>query len=704
MEQQIDLNVKGMSCAACVNRIEKALLKNGSSDAQVNLATERARVKFDSTKLSPEKIIAIIRDAGYEASFPSPAGKEKSESLRKEKISILISAVLTLPLVLPMLGIPMLSPSLQLALALPIQFGFGFRFYKGAWGAIKNKSGNMDLLVAVGTSAAFGLSLYLMKDSGHSHLYFESSSVIITLVMLGKYLEKKAKAQTTEAIAALEKLRPEEALVRKDGKDIILPVKDIRLGDLVVVRAGENIPVDGLIIDGSSEVNESLITGESMPVSKNPDDKVTGGSINGQGLLIVKVTALGNETTLSRIIRMVEEAQMKKAPIQRLVDKVSAVFVPIVMAIALITVILTGVLSGNWEMAIIHGVAVLVIACPCALGLATPTSIMVGTGVAASHGILIKDAEALEVVHSVKIMAFDKTGTLTQGKPVLKKITAHSGTEDDLLKIISSIQSGSEHPLAVATVNEGKKRNLTWPLAGAVHNHPGKGLEGIVEGKKYTIGSHRILNGNQSLNQEGEILSYLIDQSGTLLATMSFHDDMKPESQEAIKYLHEQGIKTVMLTGDNEQSARRIAVALGIDDVKANVLPDEKAEVIRGLKKDGSVVAMVGDGINDAPALASADVGIAMATGTDVAMHSSGITLLQGNPLLIADAISISRKTYGKIKQNLFWAFIYNVIGIPLAAMGYLSPTVAGLAMALSSVSVVTNSLLLKTWRPHEHR
>jgi Cu+-exporting ATPase len=362
---------------------------------------------------------------------------------------------------------------------------------------------------------------------------------------------------------------------------------------------------------------------------------------------------------------------------------------------------MTGLLTGNWETAIINGVAVLVIACPCALGLATPTSIMVGTGVAATHGILIKNAEALELVHSVKTIAFDKTGTLTEGKPILKKLIAHAGTENENLQIIAAIQSGSEHPLGRAVLNEAKKRNLNWSTAKSIRSLPGKGLEGSVEGKKYLIGSHRVLNNLPLENLEGETLSYLVDESGKLLATMSFIDDLKINSIQAIKNLQALGIKTVMLTGDNEESARRIATLLAIDRVKANVLPHEKAEFVASLKEGGELVAMVGDGINDAPALASADVGIAMATGTDVAMNSAGITLLQGNPLLIADAISISRKTYGKIKQNLFWAFIYNIIGIPLAAFGFLTPTVAGIAMAFSSVSVVTNSLLLKTWKPN---
>ncbi|MES2525644.1 MAG: heavy metal translocating P-type ATPase [Bdellovibrionota bacterium] len=692
--EQLDLIIRGMTCAACVNRVEKALLKNGLVTAEVNLATEKARVTFEPSKLSSQKIIQIIEDAGYEASL-TPLEKKDSGLL-----PIIISSLLTLPLILPMLGFPfMLPPLAQLILAIPVQFIFGFRFYQGAWSAIKAKSGNMDLLVAVGTSAAFGLSLYLMLNSHHEHLYFESSSVIITLVMTGKYLEGRAKAATTAAIAALEKLQPASATVRRDGQEFLIPIKDLRLNDEVIVKPGEKIPVDGIVQSGMSDVNEAMITGESLPVEKKSGDKVTGGAINGDGLLTVKVTALGSETTLARIIRMVEDAQMKKAPIQRLVDKVSAIFVPVVMGIAFFTFLVTGFVTGNWETAIIHGVAVLVIACPCALGLATPTSIMVGTGVAAQHGILIKDAEALELVHSAQIIAFDKTGTLTEGKPILRKLTAHEGNEIDLLNIISSLQAGSDHPLAHAILNEAKKKNLSWPEARNLRALPGRGLEGIVNGKKYTVGSYRILKEKPAVNTEASTQSYLIDESGKLLATMSFMDELKKTSPQAIRKLHSLGIKTVMLTGDNPESAKRIATYLGIQEVMADLLPEDKSNAINKLKSRG-IVAMVGDGINDAPALASADIGIAMATGTDVAMHSSGITLLQGNPLLIPDAISISRQTYDKIKQNLFWAFIYNIIGIPLAALGYLSPTVAGLAMALSSVSVVTNSLFLKSWKP----
>lgn len=697
MEQSLDLNIKGMSCAACVNRIEKALTKNGAK-GEVNLATEKAHVTFESLNLSPEKIITIIKDAGYEASLTAEKKEAKEKSLRTEKISIFISALLTLPLVLPMLGFFMLPPLVQLMLALPVQFYFGAHFYAGAWGAIKSRSGNMDLLVAVGTTSAFGLSLYLMFTTHHSHLYFESSSVIITLVMFGKYLEKRAKAQTTKAISLLQELQPEEALVRRNGREEVLAVGKIILGDEVIVRAGEKIPVDGKVVEGTSEVNESLITGESMPKGKSSGDSVTGGSLNGNGLLIIKVTALGSESMLSKIIRMVEEAQMKKAPIQRLVDKVSAWFVPVVMIVALLTVLITGFITGNWETAIINGVAVLVIACPCALGLATPTSIMVGTGVAASHGILIKDAEALELMHSVTAIAFDKTGTLTEGKPKLQKIVSEKLPEKDVLKIMAALQSGSEHPLAEAVLNHAKENAIDFPRALDVKALPGIGIEGLVEGKKYSLGSHRLLK-ETKLPEEGFTRSYLVDESG-LLAMVDFSDEMKANSPAAITKLRALGIRTVMLTGDNESTARKISSRLQIDEVKANVLPHEKVSYIQSLKKSGGIVAMVGDGINDAPALATADIGIAMATGTDVAMHSAGVTLLQGNPLLIPDAIEISRKTFNKIKQNLFWAFIYNLIGIPLAASGHLSPAVAGLAMALSSVSVVTNSLLLKTWKP----
>lgn len=729
MQQNISLDIKGMTCASCVNRIEKVLKKDeGIISASVNLATEKAKVEFDSSKLDISKVVALISKAGYEAKVSSQKNKEsKADELKKEKFLIIISVLLTLPLALPMVFEPfgyhlMPSPWIQLLLATPIQFFIGARFYKLAWGAIKAKTGNMELLVAIGTTSAYGLSLYLLlKNLEHlehhaPHLYFEGSAVIITLVLLGKYLETKAKQQTSAAIKALQALQPEKARVLRNNQEEEVSIESLKLNDLVIVRPGERIPVDGSLKRGATQVNESLITGESLPVEKNENDNVIGGSINGDGLIHVEVTALGAETMLSRIIRMVEDAQAVKAPIQRLVDKVSAYFVPTVLIIALATIVVTALMTGNWETGIIHGVAVLVIACPCALGLATPTSIMVGTGAAAKAGILIKDAEALEVTHSLTMIAFDKTGTLTEGKPSLSKLYVFDEQENEVLSILATIQNGSEHPLAKAVMEEAKKKQIDYGRASSSKALPGRGVESEIEGHKYILGSKRLvtelgLNDSPLLSQAkeretlGETVSFLIDVSqNKVIGMVSFNDTIKESARKTIEKLKELGIKTMMLTGDNQGSANLVAKELGIDVVRAEVLPQHKSEVIQEFKRKGEIVGMVGDGINDAPALAAAHVGMAMSTGTDVAMHSAGITLMRGNPLLIPDAISVSRKTYSKIKQNLFWAFIYNVIGIPLAAMGYLSPVVAGAAMALSSVSVVTNSLLLKKWKPSDEK
>lgn len=724
MQQNISLDIKGMTCASCVNRIEKVLRKDaGVISASVNLATEKAKVEFDGGKLTITNIIALISKAGYEAKVATSEDNEKKEEeLKKQKVMIYISALLTLPLALPMLFEPfglhwMPSPWIQLALATPVQFFIGARFFKSAYKAIKAKTGNMELLVAIGTSSAFGLSFYLMlKNLDHlshhpPHLYFEGSSVIITLVLLGKYLETKAKQQTAAAIKSLQALQPSSAHVLRDGKETKVSVDLLKVKDVVIVRPGERIPVDGVILNGITQVDESLITGESLPIEKKEQDKVVGGSINGDGVVQIEVTALGTETMLSRIIKMVEDAQSVKAPIQRLVDKVSAWFVPIVLIISLITIVVTGFVTGNWELGIINGVAVLVIACPCALGLATPTSIMVGTGVAAKAGILIKDAEALEVAHSVTTVAFDKTGTLTEGKPSLSSLVTFYSTETEILRILASIQNGSEHPLAKAVMDEAKKKGLTIKKASAVKALAGRGIEALIDDKKYVIGSKRLLkemdlddahliNISDELEGSGDTVSFLIDvENKKVIGIVSFRDTIKASAKKTVEKLKSLGIKTIMLTGDNHGSAIKVANELGIDFVKAEVLPQHKSDVIKEFKDKGEIVAMVGDGINDAPALATAHVGIAMSTGTDVAMHTSGITLMRGNPLLIPDAIDVSRKTYSKIKQNLFWAFIYNVVGIPLAAFGFLSPVVAGAAMALSSVSVVTNSLLLKRWK-----
>lgn len=724
MNQKISLDIKGMTCASCVNRVERSLKKDpGVKEASVNLATEKAQILFDDSTLTPEKLITLIEKAGYEASLPHSEEEREKLSLRSQRrefILISLSVLLTLPLVLPMLADPfhhqwMLSPIWQLILATPIQFIIGARFYKSGFLALKQLTGNMELLVAIGTSAAYFLSLYhlLTAEKGRPvDLYFESSAVIITLVLLGKYLESRAKRQTTSAIRSLQKLWPESARVQTEQGEKETSLSEIKLNDIVAIRPGERVPVDGEVIEGMTQIDESLITGESHPVEKQVGSHVVGGSINTDGHILVRVKALGGETVLARVIRLVEEAQSVKAPIQRLVDKVAAYFVPAVLVIAFLTILFTGIVTGHWEEALIRGVAVLVIACPCALGLATPTSIMVGTGAAARAGILIKDAEALELVHSLTTVAFDKTGTLTEGKPSLSTLHSFNRDEEEIIKILAAIQAGSEHPLARAMMKFAESRSIMPYKATSTRALIGKGVESIINGETYLLGSRRLLeelkltNGTWmkvglDLEENGETVSYLIAlKHSQVLAVIGFKDQIKPEAYATIKKLHEAQIKTIMLTGDNKGSAQRISKELGLDRFVAEVLPEDKSRVIQEFKSEGEIVGMVGDGINDAPALAASHVGIAMSTGTDVAMHSAGITLMRGNPLLIADAIHISRSTYTKIKQNLFWAFIYNVIGIPLAALGYLTPIMAGAAMALSSISVVTNSLLLRRWKP----
>jgi Cu+-exporting ATPase len=728
------LAIKGMTCASCASRVEKALLKvSGVVSAEVNLALETAQVAAVD-KVTTKQLIDAVVAAGYQAQSLL-AEQDRVEHLasadkQHQWLPSALAAMFSLPLVIAMVAqwlgwAGQISGWLQWLLATPVQFWLGWRFYQAGWHALKARAGNMDLLVAIGTSAAYGLSVYLLFVPSHNgalhHLYFESSTIVITLVLFGKWLESRAKSQTTQAIRALNTLRPEFATVVADGQAQQVSIAMVKVGDVVLVRPGERIAVDGNVQEGDSQVDESLITGESLPVAKKVGDKVTGGAMNGEGALYIKTTAVGAETVLARIVRLVESAQAKKAPIQRLVDKVSAVFVPIVMVIALLTLLVWGLYNGNWESAIINAVTVLVIACPCALGLATPTAIMVGTGVAAQHGILIKDAEALELAHAIKTVAFDKTGTLTEGHPKLIAMhtTAKDGdtqNDDQLLMLAASLQAGSEHPLAKAVTNAANAKGLSLQLAQGLQALAGKGLVGEVNGQTLYVGSSRLMNElkvNLSkykedallLEQAGHSVSWIAQArpldnfAPKLLGFFAFGDTIKATAQKAIADLSQAGIKTVLISGDNQGSAANVASQLGISQFYAQVLPDEKAAIVAELKQ-GGLVAMVGDGLNDAPALAVADVGVAMSSGTDVAMHTSGITLMRGDPALIAQAIDISKRTYQKIRQNLFWAFIYNVVGIPLAAMGILSPVLAGAAMALSSVSVISNALLLKFWRP----
>lgn len=720
-----DLPISGMTCASCVGRVERALLKvPGVKIATVNLANERAHIQV-SGQVDPASLIAAVDKAGYGASLEQDPAIQQADQHRRHHIErwhLVLAIVLVIPLVLPMLlepmGIHWMLPAwVQFLFATPVQFYLGARFYVAAWKAVRAGAGNMDLLVALGTSAGYGLSVYqwAVAESGSMpHLYFEASAVVIALVLLGKYLESGAKRQTASAIRALEALRPERAIQVVNGQEFDVAISDLKVGDQVLVKPGERFPVDGEVIEGQSHADEALISGESLPVPKQSGDKVTGGAINGEGRLLVRTNALGAETVLARIIRLVEEAQSAKAPIQKLVDKVSQVFVPVVLLLAMMTVAGWLLAGASLETALINAVAVLVIACPCALGLATPTAIMAGTGVAARYGILIKDAEALERAHEVTAVVFDKTGTLTSGAPRIAYMAALDGDENTLLAMAGALQRGSEHPLAKAVLDVAKERGLKLENVTNSRSLAGRGIAGHLNGQELALGNKRLLQEShlamggledtaQRLEVEGRTLSWLIEMSPQrrVLGVFAFGDTLKPGAASAIKQLKVRNISSHLLTGDNRGSAAVVAKALGIEDVHAEVLPADKAATVNELKKTG-VVAMVGDGINDAPALAAADIGIAMGGGTDVAMHASGITLMRGDPRLIPAALDISRKTYAKIRQNLFWAFIYNLIGIPLAAFGFLNPVLAGAAMALSSVSVVSNALLLKTWKPDD--
>jgi P-type Cu+ transporter len=729
---ELRLAVRGMTCASCVARVEKALKKvPGVEDASVNLATEQATVH--GAALDADAVVAAVAQAGYEAA-PLQRGRrhvpgEEGKAGLPAWWPVAAAAILSLPLVLPMLGQLfgtdtahewMLPGWIQLLLATPVQFWLGARFYRAGWKALRAGAGNMDLLVAIGTSAAYALSVYqlLTVPPGERmpHLYFESSAVVITLVLLGKWLEGRARHQTVEAIRALESLRPDTALVRRGGRDLEIPLAALRAGDLMVVRPGARVPADGRVLEGSSHIDESLLTGESLPVARLAGEPVLGGAVNGEGLLLVEATKVGADTMLAHIIRMVEDAQAVKAPIQRLVDRVSAVFVPAVLLVSLVTLLGWGLATGDWQQALLNAVAVQVIACPCALGLATPTGIMVGTGVAARHGILIKDAQALETAHAVRTVVFDKTGTLTEGRP---RVVAVEG-DDALLALAWAVQQYSEHPLAKAVAQVARERGLSLAVAGEASALPGRGVRARVGGANVYLGNRRLMRDSGAALEaweaaarrheaDGRTVSWLaVEEDGRVRVRglLAFGDRLKPASAAAIARLKAMGVDTVMLTGDNQGAAALVARELGLRRWVAEVLPADKAETVRKLMAEDArgKVAMVGDGINDAPALAAADVGIAMAGGTDVAMHTAGITLMRGDPQLVADAIAISHRTYRKIRQNLGWAFVYNVIGIPVAALGLLNPVMAGAAMALSSVSVVTNALLLRRWTPEQRQ
>jgi len=723
--QSLELAIDGMTCASCVGRVERALLKvPGVRSAAVNLASERAHVEVLGPP-DPAALIQAVEAAGYHATASSerrPAA-DAERRLQRERWAVIAGLLLAAPLVLPMFGELfgqhwMLPAWIQFLLATPVQFVLGARFYVAGWKAVRAGAGNMDLLVAIGTSAGYGLSLYQWwaTPAGQMpHLYFEASAVVIALVLLGKYLESRAKRQTSAAIRALEALRPDRATRVVEGREEDVAIAALRLDDLVLVRPGERFPVDGDVVEGESQADEALISGESLPVNKAPGDRITGGAINGEGRLLVRTTALGGETVLARIIRLVEDAQAAKAPIQKLVDKVSQVFVPAVLVIAVFTLIGWLLTGAPAEVALINAVAVLVIACPCALGLATPAAIMAGTGVAARHGILIKDAEALEVAHAVNAVAFDKTGTLTSGKPQIIHLHALEGDEAQILRLAGALQRGSEHPLARAVLERCEADGVAVPDVQKSQALSGRGIAGTLDGRQLALGNRRmldefglqpgeLLDTAQRWEAEGRTLSWLVESAPQprVLGLFAFGDSLKEGAAAAIAALDARHIRSHLITGDNRGSARVVAEALHIDDVHAEVLPADKAATVAELKKGGAVVAMVGDGINDAPALAAADVGIAMGGGTDVAMHAAGITLMRGDPRLVPAALEIARRTYRKIQQNLFWAFIYNLVGIPLAAFGFLSPVVAGAAMALSSVSVVSNALLLRSWKPEE--
>jgi Cu+-exporting ATPase len=720
----VELALGGMTCAACAARIEKQLNKLPGVEAAVNFAAERAHVRYAPGEVDVGRLITTIVKTGFTADV-STADTRADEKAKKfalyqdEVRRFWISAALTLPLVAQMAFMfganahdDVIPRWWQLLLATPVQFWIGWRFYVGGFNAIRGGAGNMDVLVALGTSMAWAYSVFVtVADLHHQHVYFEASATVITLVLLGKILEARAKAKTSAAIEALARLQPQTARIeRRSGETVELvdvPVATLIPGDVFVVRAGEAVPVDGEVIDGASSANESMLTGESLPVTKAGGDKVYAATINGDGLLRCRATGVGSHTLLAGIIRLVEEAQGSKAPVQRLADKVAAIFVPVVVVIALLTFVAWWALAGDFTQALVNAVAVLVIACPCALGLATPTAIMVGTGQGAKAGVLIRNAVALELAEKLKVLVVDKTGTLTEGRPVVTDVvTLGGGDASTLLTLAASLEQGSTHPLAAAVVAKARAEGLALATPQNVVTSPGQGMAGDVDGRHVLAGSVPWIREQGGFAAEAEALAtsgrsiVAVMADGALIGLIGIADPLRATSRAAVAHLNRLGVEVVMLTGDNAGTAQAVAREAGIARFEAEVLPGDKAAAVAKLKLDGTLVGMAGDGINDAPALAAADVSFAMAAGSDVAMQAADVTLMRDDLNGVADAISLSRATLAKIRQNLFFAFIYNVLGIPLAALGMLNPVIAGAAMAMSSVSVVSNSLLLKNWKP----